>query len=178
MSFRFRLQRVLELREKSEQARARTLREASESADHMRAQANALHALRTLQRESLDDASRGLITAGELQHVAYVIDELDMRLARATVDAAEAERVAIEAQQALQLASRDRRVLGRLKEKHAERWSETAQQQDRLQMDEIALSRFTLKRLTSETAEADRSARTTSRVTPARALTPPSTPTL
>lgn len=178
MSFKFRLQRVLELREKSEQARARTLREASESADLMREQANALQALRTLQRDSLDAASRGVITAGELQHVAYVIDQLDTRLERATVDAAEAERLAIEAQQALQLASRDRRVLGRLKEKHAERWMETEQQRDRLHMDEIALSRFTRKRVTGEPADAERTARTTNRVTPARALTPPSSPTL
>jgi flagellar export protein FliJ len=115
MSFSFRLQRVLELREKAEQARARTLRDANENADLLREQANALHSLRTLQRESLDAASRGLISAGELQHVAYLIDQLDTRLAKASDDAAEAQRVALEAQQALQLASRDRRVLGRLK---------------------------------------------------------------
>ncbi len=178
MSFKFRLQRVLELREKAEQARARTLRETSESAELMREQANALHALRTLQRESLDAASRGLISAGELQHVSYVIAQLDSRLARATDDAAEAERIAVEAQQALQIASRDRRVLGRLKEKHAERFSENEQQRDRLHMDEIALSRFTLKRMTSDAAESERTARTTHRVTPARSLTPPSSPTL
>ncbi len=178
MSFSFRLQRVLELREKAEQARARTLRDANENADLLREQANALHSLRTLQRESLDAASRGLISAGELQHVAYLIDQLDTRLAKASDDAAEAQRVALEAQQALQLASRDRRVLGRLKEKHAERWSETEQQRDRLAMDEIALSRFTRKRLTGDKPDAQRANSNPTRVTPARSLTPPSSPTL
>ncbi len=178
MSFKFRLQRVLELREKAEQARARTLREASESADYMREQANALHALRTLQRESLEAAARGLISAGEMQHIAFVIDQLDARLANATEDAVAAERIAIEAQQALQLASRDRRVLGRLKEKHAERWSESEQHQDRMHMDEIALSRFTRKRMISENHDTERSHNHTNRATPARALTPTSSPTL
>lgn len=177
MSFKFRLQRVLELREKSEQARARTLRDASDNADVVRQQQDAMQALRALQRDSLEAASRGVISAGELQHLSFIIDQLDDRLARATDDVAEAERIVAEAQEALNLASRDRRVLGRLKEKHAERWWDDAQQRDRLHMDEIALSRFTRRRMSGDDAETDGS-RSPDVAVNDRSLTPPASPAL
>lgn len=177
MSFKFRLQRVLELREKSEQARARTLREASDSADVVRQQQDAMQALRALQRDSLEAASRGAISAGELQHLTFIIDQLDDRLARATDDVAEAERIVAEAREALNLASRDRRVLDRLKEKHSERWWEDAQQRDRLHMDEIALSRFTRSRMSGEDAGSNGS-RSTDATVNDRSLTPPASPAL
>jgi flagellar FliJ protein len=143
MTFRFRLQRVLELREESEQARARALRAASDDASEARRRQDALAGLRALQRDALAAASRGLITAGEMQHLTFLIGALDDRLVRAADDVAEAERVVAEAQQALQHAARDRRVLDRLKERHGERWQEHQQQRDRHAMDEIALTRFT-----------------------------------
>jgi flagellar FliJ protein len=143
MTFRFRLQRVLELREASEQARARALASATDGADDARRRADALAGLRRLQRDAMTAAARGHITAGEMQHLAFLIGALDDRLARAAADVADAERVVTEAQQALQLASRDRRVIDRLKARHIERWQEQQQQQDRTAMDEIALTRFT-----------------------------------
>ncbi len=177
MSFKFRLQRVLELREKAEQARALALRDAKDHADSVRTQQEAMHSLRTLQREGLDAAARGLITAGELQHLSFVIAELDARLARATEDVTDAERVAAEAQAALFSASRDRRVLDRLKSRHAERWQDDAMHRDRLHMDEIALSRFSRARSTDR---ADEGATTQSAGESARkaALTPPVSPAL
>jgi flagellar protein FliJ len=147
MSFKFRLQRVLELREQSEQARARAVREATDSADDARRRQDAITALRTLQRDALTAAARGFITAGELQHLQFVIGALDDRLVRAADDVRNAERVVTEAQAALQLASRDRRVLDRLKDRHSERWHDIATQQDRTMMDEIALTQFTRRTL-------------------------------
>jgi len=147
MSFRFRLQRVLELREQSEQARARAVRDAADSADDARRREAAIAALRTLQRDSLTAAARGVITAGELQHLQFIIGALDDRLVRAADDVRQAERVVAEAQAALQRASRDRRVLDRLKDRHSERWNDAALQQDRTLMDEIALTQFTRRTL-------------------------------
>lgn len=147
MSFKFRLQRVLELREQSEQARARAVRDATESAEDARRRQEAIASLRMLQRETLTAAARGLITAGELQHLQFLIGALDDRLARAADDVRDAERVVADAQQALQRASRDRRVLDRLKDRHSERWTDAAMQQDRTLMDEIALTQFTRRTL-------------------------------
>jgi flagellar FliJ protein len=143
MSFTFRLQRVLELREEAEQAKARAFAEASDDADQARRRQDAIASLRTLQRQALDAAARGVITAGELQHLSFLVGALDDRLARASEDVREAERLVADTQAALQAASRDRRVLDRLKERHSERWQEAALQQDRLAMDEIALSQYT-----------------------------------
>ncbi len=143
MSFTFRLQRVLELREEAEQAKARAFAEASDDADQARRRQDAIASLRTLQRQALDAAARGVITAGELQHLSFLVSALDDRLARASEDVREAERLVADTQAALQAASRDRRVLDRLKERHSERWQEAALQQDRLAMDEIALSQYT-----------------------------------
>jgi flagellar FliJ protein len=143
VSFRFRLQRVLELRQDAEQARARALRDAADSADEARRRQDALSRLRTLQRDALTAASHGLITAGEMQHLTFLIGALDDRLVRAADDVVEAERGVLEAQQALQLAARDRRVLDRLRDRHGERWQQEQQHRDRQSMDEIALARFT-----------------------------------
>jgi flagellar FliJ protein len=147
MSFKFRLQRVLELREKSEQARARAVRDATDGADDARRRQAAIAALRTLQRDTLSAAARGHITAGELQHVQFLIGALDDRLLQAADDVRDAERAVADAQDALQRASRDRRVLDRLRERHSERWHDVTTQQDRTMMDEIALTQFTRRTL-------------------------------
>ncbi len=174
MSFRFRLQRVLELREKAEQARARALQDANDQADTVRRQQDAIQALRRVQRESLDAASRGLIAAGELQHLSFIIGQLDERLVRVGDDMQEAERIVAEAQAALQAASRDRRVIDRLKERHAERWYDAAQLRDRNHMDEIALTRFTRARASGDEAGTEPPA-TPSRRPAAGRPTPPAT---
>lgn len=178
MSFHFRLQRVLELREKSEQARAQTLHAANEHADEQRRQQDAMAALRGLQRDSLEAASRGVITAGELQHLTFIIDQLDDRLVRAADDVDAAERLVAEAQLALQLASRDRRVIDRLRERHVERWQDAEQHRDRQHMDEIALSRFTRKRISGEIAGTELSSGNGDAALPARSTTPPASPVL
>mgnify|MGYP000113435803 CR=1 FL=1 len=178
MSFRFRLQRVLELREKSEQARAQTLNAANLNADEQRRQQDAMFALRQLQRDSLEAASRGVITAGELQHLNFIIDQLDDRLVRAADDVQEAERLVAEAQIALQLASRDRRVIDRLKARHVERWQDTEQHRDRNHMDEIALARFTRKRMPGNTTGSEHTTGNGDTALPNRSTTPPASPAL
>jgi flagellar FliJ protein len=178
VSFRFRLQRVLELREKSEQARAQTLHAATQNADEQRRQQDAMRSLRQLQRDSLEAASHGVITAGELQHLAFIIDQLDDRLVRASDDVLEAERLVAEAHAALQLASRDRRVIGRLKERHVERWQDAEQMRDRNDMDEIALSRFTRKRMSGDAAGPEQMSGNGNTPSSTRSTTPPASPAI
>lgn len=174
MSFRFRLQRVLELREKSEQARARTFADASENADTARRHQQAMHDLHLLQRETASAASQGAITAGEMQHFAFLLNQLDARLEHGADGVQEAERLVAEAQTALQSASRDRRVLDRLKERHAERWQEEDQHRDRVDMDEIALTRFARKRRLGDHSSAPHTHETPMHSD--RITTPPDTP--
>lgn len=151
MSFRFRLQRVLELREQAVQARAREVAAATDTAERTRRDADALAALREAQRHAIDAAAAGA-TVGELQHLAYVVGELDERLAIAADDVRSAEAQVAAAEQALQHAARDRRVLDRLRDRHVERHQDALLQQDRHTMDEVALTQFVRRTTTPPAA--------------------------
>lgn len=157
MTFRFRLQRVLELREQAEQARARDFAAAHDAATAAQREADAIAALREAQRDALDAAARGA-TVGELQHLTYVVDELDGRLDSAAQAVASADAQRHTAEQALRDAARDRRVLDRLRDRHVERHHASLVQQDRTTMDEIALAQFARRATTppaSSTAHPD-----------------------
>ena len=67
---------------------------------------------------------------------------LDQRLESAGESVRAADEVVQGAQQQLADAARDRRVLDRLKDRHAEQWRVDAAHKDRLGMDEVALARF------------------------------------
>lgn len=140
--FRFRLQRVLELREEHEQARARELASAQDAADAARREQDALAALRDSSRDELEAAHAETPRVGHLHQLGFVLQSLDQRVERATETVHAADGVVDAAQRALVDAARDRQVLDRLKERHAEAWRAEEAQKDRLQMDEIALARF------------------------------------
>lgn len=145
MSFKFRLQRILELREQAEQAKARELAAAQAEADRAQEARDILAAMRTDSRSQLASATVSAPRIGHLMQLGTAIDALDVRLEQATDDLRAAEIVVDEAKHRLEAAARDRRVLDRLKERHAEHWRAEEAQQDRLQMDEVALTQFTRK---------------------------------
>ncbi len=153
--FKFRLQRVLELREEHEQAKARVLATAQDAADEARRQQESLAAVRANSRAEVEAAHSEAPRVGHLHQLGFVLQSLDQRLLVATETVLTAEHVVQQAQGALTEAARDRRVLDRLKERHAEVWRAEEAQKDRLLMDEIALSRFSQK---ADTASADSSA--------------------
>ena len=145
MSFKFRLQRILELRAQAEQAKARELAAARNLAEQAEAAQQALETLRDDSQAQIHAAALSSPRVGHLQQLGTVLDALDVRLERAAelVKAAEAD-VQV-AQQKLEDAARDRRVLDRLKERHADAWKNEMAQKDRVQMDEIALLQFARK---------------------------------
>jgi flagellar FliJ protein len=143
VTFRFRMQRVLELREQAEQARAQALARAEQEAEAARQARDAIAALHDASRAELFDAHQGAPRVGHLQQVGLVVASLADRLRQADEQVAGAEAVVAEAQRALHDASRERRVLDRLKDRQAAEWRTGVARQARHQMDEIALSRFT-----------------------------------
>lgn len=144
--FRFRLQRVLELREQREQAQALELAKAEEAASTARTHRDELQALHEASREKLKDAHGAAATVGHLHHLGFVINALDERLGHAVKSLATAEGVVSDARSSLEAAARDRRVLDRLKNKHEDVHRAEAGHRDRVMMDEIALARFTRHR--------------------------------
>lgn len=140
--FNFRLQRILELREKAEQAKARELATARDAAEVARRERDALANLHASSRAEVDAAQRTGPRVGHLRQLDIVLQSLDQRLESAGETVRAANEVVDGAQKLLDAASRDRRVLDRLKVRHTDQWRVGEAHKDRLGMDEIALSRF------------------------------------
>jgi flagellar protein FliJ len=145
MSFRFRLQKLLELRAQAEQASARRLAEARTDAD---AAQRAVEEIERAQQE--DHAGRPVDgetrPAGELQRRALISSQIDDYLAAADETRRVADEAVTEMSSEFNEALARRRVLDKLKEKHQARYNGEQEQQDRAAMDAIALSRHGRKK--------------------------------
>ena len=141
--FRFRLQRVLDLRARTERDAATALVSAQEAADAARDEQLRLER----QREQLAAAQRTPDAAGasvgELRNLGFLLERMDEQVAGAAELTAAAEGTVQEREESLRAAFRDRRTLDRLREKHQDAWRAGEIAQDRALMDEIALTRFT-----------------------------------
>ena len=155
--FRFRLQRVLELRQEAEQAASRTLGVARDAADEARRTQDELAQLHETSRKEIGATQQREPRIGHLQQLGVVLQSLETRLEGAVEQVQVADGVVAEAQSKLELAARDRRVLDRLKERHATVWRAEEAHKDRLQMDEIALARFGRKQETRDDERASSS---------------------
>ncbi len=140
--FKFRLQRVLELREEAERARAVALNAAEGEAAAARELRAAIDTARTAGHASLTEASNVGSSVGALQQMQYVLGALDVRLQLATTSVITAESMVRRAQDELRQAFQARHALGTLREKQSEAHRAAELTADRVTMDEIALTRF------------------------------------
>jgi flagellar FliJ protein len=140
--FRFRLQRVLELRERHERDAATALTRAQEAAEAARRDAEALAARRAELAAGAGAGSTAGVPVGALHNLAFLLDRMDERVASAGAAVRAAEGAVDEREGALRAAFRERRTLDRLRERHQDAWRAGAAAADRQLMDEIALSRF------------------------------------
>jgi flagellar FliJ protein len=138
--FRFRLQQVLDLREKQERHLATQLAAAMGAERDAK---NALDGLRAEREAGSEVVNNGQShSVGELANLAFMMQQLDDRIAGANDVVSAANDSVSQVQEALTAAFKDRRVLDRLRERHEETYRVTAEQTDRRTMDDIALSRF------------------------------------
>ena len=138
--FKFRLQRVLELRAQKERDAAASLARANDAAESARSERDALASARD---ELATTGQSAAATAGELQNLGFLLARLDERVNEAGSAVAAAEETVQQVQGELVVAHQERRAFDRLRDKHHEQWRTTTGQQERLRMDEIALARFT-----------------------------------
>ncbi len=138
--FRFSLQRVLELKARREQAAAIELARTRTAADEAKQEWEALEAARA---EGLRQMSAGARpTVGEMRNSGYLLQLLDEQIGQAQILAAHAQEQADASMSVFTLASQERRVLDRLRERHLTSWQTEQVQIDRKTMDDIALGRF------------------------------------
>ena len=152
--FRFRLQRVLEMRERKERDAATALVSAQERVDQARAEeqrlADARHALAAQAASASGAATDEGASIGALRTLHFLIGRLDEHVASAATEATTAEHEAARRADELRAAFRDRRTLDRLRERHHEDWRSAAAAADRQRMDEIALTRFSQPKPTTQ----------------------------
>jgi flagellar FliJ protein len=139
--FRFRLQRVLELRERRERDAATALTRARDAAEAARRSAEALAAARAELAAGDRGAGAG-VPVGALHNLAFLLDRMDAQVAHAGAAVRAAEGTVGEREGALRDAFRDRRTIDRLRERHLDAWRAGAAAADRQLMDELALARF------------------------------------
>lgn len=142
MSFKFRLQRILELREQHEQSKARALASARDSADAAHRAMEEIVNLRDHSKQQISATASSGPRIGHLHQLGFVLASLDERVLLAADAAKLADSEVQNAQRMLEEAARDRRVLDRLKARHAETWHADKALKDRVAMDEIALAQF------------------------------------
>jgi flagellar protein FliJ len=138
--FRFRLQQVLDLREKQERHLATQLVAALDAEQAAKSALEGLRAERDAGGERTQDG-RGR-SVGELTNLAFIMQQLDGQITDANDTVSAANNSVSQVKEALTAAFKDRRVLDRLRERHEETYRVTAEQTDRRAMDDIALSRF------------------------------------
>ncbi len=140
--FRFRLEKLLELRrnhELDEATRLASARNAADEAERLRAALEAVHAAGVVR---LAEAHGVGGTAGQLQNLNHILSLMgeQVREADAACEAAN-EQVAQQVED-LAAAVRDRQLLSDLRQRKLLQWQAGQTAADRKLMDEIALGRF------------------------------------
>jgi flagellar FliJ protein len=138
--FRFRLQKVLDLREQREREVASQLVQALSEQENAEERLHTLRVTRDASAQSMRGTNRSV---GELANLAFVLEQLDGHIATAREEVHAAEATVAEVKDALTVAYQGRRVLDRLRERHEEDYRANAEHTDRRAMDDIALTRFT-----------------------------------
>lgn len=141
--FKFRLQRLLDLRAAREREKSVELVRAEAECDAVRATLNDLQSARDDGRTRLLAPAGSQGTIGQLRNLAFIVEQLDRQVDSATTAMNVAESAAAVVRQDLNSAYVDRRVLDRLRDRHAADWRGAETQADRQTMDGIALTRFT-----------------------------------
>ena len=140
--FRFRLQRVLELREEAERARSVALADAEGQATAARDVRDTIADARDAGKQTLTNASNSGTMVGTLQQMQFVLGALDERLEQADSSIVTADSLVKRAQDELRTAYQAKHALSTLRDKQEETHRASAQATDRARMDEIALTRF------------------------------------
>lgn len=140
--FRFRLQKVLELREQAERARAVAVVEAQDRATTLRDARDSIADARNAGQETMTRSSMSGTTAGALQQMQFLLSAMDTQLQVADSNIVTAESLVRHAQDELRAAFQARHALDTLKDKQADGHRAAATHADRVLMDELALTRF------------------------------------
>jgi flagellar export protein FliJ len=139
--FKFRLQKVLDLRVWREKEKAARLIEARQRVEEARRAVADLQAIRAATRQQLALAHGAGGSVGHLQNLSYVLAQIDARIAEADAVRLRAEEQARASLADFAEAFQQRKVLEQLRERQLEDCRASLVQADRKAMDELATTR-------------------------------------
>ena len=138
--FDFSLQKVLELREKKEAESARKLAEAKQEAEKARQLHTDLRAERDAGRARMALANWVGGAVGHLHNLVEVVGRVDEQVTAAETECGQAEEQVEESIAAVREATRERKIIDRLRERRLQKWRFEQADNERKTMDELALS--------------------------------------
>jgi flagellar protein FliJ len=147
-SFRFGLQKVLDLRERDEQTRARALAAAERSAREAEAHLDLIQRIRGEEAEKLLKTHARGQTVGHLRNLGIVINQMSRQVDEAEKAVRAAAEQVEESRTELVTSMQKRRMLDQLKTRQHDGWRVEQAETERKEMDEIALGIFQRKSAT------------------------------
>jgi flagellar protein FliJ len=153
--FRFRLQRVLDLREKREQESAVRLGAARAEEEQARQRCEELREIRGASAEGVHRVQSARPTVGQLQNLRFVVERLDVQLEGALEESLAAEQNVRLSLDEYAAAFRDRKVLDRLRTRARDTHRAHEEAADQRLMDDIALTGFNRARAAEAEGGAD-----------------------
>ena len=139
--FRFRLDRVLDLRARNERERARELGRALHAEEQRRMALAEASARLDRCGDQMAESSNGVVPAGTLQNLGLAIKAAANQM-EAAEDAHRAAEVSVQQEQEkFGVARMERRIVERLKEKRQEAWLTQASREEQGEIDGVASQR-------------------------------------
>ena len=146
--FRFRLQKILELRKQREKESATRLAAAREIAAAARQKQADLEKLREENAGALGSAAAEGRAVGELRSVELVVEHLDRQIQEARGASQAAEENVRRLLDEFTNALGERRAIDLLRERQLEEWKAQEAEEDRKTMDSVAIVRYTHRKTT------------------------------
>ncbi len=140
--FKFRLQRLLDLRQLAEREAAIALATARNAEEEARREKDSIAAQRAATRELLLPPAGSRSRVSELRQVSLLLERLDAGNAQADYKVSKAANQVQQRQVQLGESVTNRRVLDRLKERQRETWRVEDERAERAVMDDIGRARF------------------------------------
>ncbi len=157
-AFKFRLEKVLEMRRLKEQRLQARYNELLLLAEAERQRLLQLFAEQQRNREELTARQRGNLEVGEVMNYLDFLEYLAQQIELQTIRVREAEERAEEARQDLLKASQEKKAVEKLREKQHEEYVKTQQRAEIVFLDEISSSRFNRNQADTGGASAPRTA--------------------
>lgn len=151
--FRFRLQRILDLRVQSEQDAATRLAEARSGEEAALLERTRLEAARDEGIEHAASSAGQQPKVGQLQNLRFLVERLNEEIATAQGELEAAAEHVRERLEEYSAAFRDRHILDKLRQRALQDHRSEEVQSDRKLMDSVALARFVRARAARPTGE-------------------------